>query len=577
MNESELQELARAASAMLRAQLEKSEQLRRAAALIGRWLCEEAQRAAETVNAPGAKSIEPSVETTNDPIATADDSSSASVDACSAVEPKLPVLSGPRPLPESSGIVPLKLGDAVVHVPLTGTTEELGRARAAASSVMGGSNDAGLGSTERLDVDLKLVAERCRLKAASCRLFIEKRNARPNTPEERAILERLNAMIAQAKSKPNCFLWVFWREKTQPDDEVLTLIADCYEALAEAIDLVRRIDETEFNPGSEVERAALQLLAEANSALRAAMEHTWLNEDDRDQLETHVWLRRETAARQVYIDRFMTADDRADPAQASDLRSRIASVVQHINVQSRHIKDIKNALGQIKYHARMVVKNGGSETDTHWKKIAEAARRLEGMGIKPTDRRIGDAIGADAAKLWTGATAETSCLSEVIDGIAAKQKDSASGVPPAGSDEPRAWSDQVLDVRRLLRGTRMVVIGGVRNAQAAERLIEAFELKDVEWVVLTEHGSGAPMRAPIQRSDTSVVIVIVKLAGHLHAEEARRYAGEARKPCVLLTGGYNPEKVAVEIMKQASERLPIAASSAARGQPGPAAIPPPGC
>ena len=104
-------------------------------------------------------------------------------------------------------------------------------------------------------------------------------------------------------------------------------------------------------------------------------------------------------------------------------------------------------------------------------------------------------------------------------------------------------------------GQGIVVIGGERNAEAVQRLTEAFELKDAEWVELTEHGPGTPMRAPIYRPDTAVVIVIIKLTGHLHSDEARDYAAAAGKPCVMLSGGYNPERVAAEIMEQASDRL----------------------
>lgn len=52
-----------------------------------------------------------------------------------------------------------------------------------------------------------------------------------------------------------------------------------------------------------------------------------------------------------------------------------------------------------------------------------------------------------------------------------------------------------------------------------------------------------------------MVVVIIKLTGHLHAEEAREYAEAAGKPCVLLSGGYNPEQVAMAILAQVSERL----------------------
>lgn len=146
-------------------------------------------------------------------------------------------------------------------------------------------------------------------------------------------------------------------------------------------------------------------------------------------------------------------------------------------------------------------------------------------------------------------------MTGIIARALALKGDAGKGEVKRAGAEEREWSGAVLAVRDLLRGKRMVIIGGEPNAEAAQRLTQAFELKEAEWVELTEHGSGAPMRAPIHRADTGVVVVIIKLTGHLHAEEAREYAAAAGKPCVMLSGGYNPERVAAEILEQASDRL----------------------
>jgi AmiR/NasT family two-component response regulator len=119
----------------------------------------------------------------------------------------------------------------------------------------------------------------------------------------------------------------------------------------------------------------------------------------------------------------------------------------------------------------------------------------------------------------------------------------------------RRWSERVARARRLLEGRRLVVVGGEQRADASDRLTEAFGLSGVSWVELTEHGSGAAMRAPIAQPDTALVLVLVKLAGHLHVDDARRYAKAAGKPVVMLTAGYNPERVALAVLSQASAQL----------------------
>ncbi len=552
MTDLELRQLADAASEVLRPHIEKSEPLRRAVALIGKWLCEEAERA----KGPAPAVVEHIV-ATETPIAQHSMVTTEPEPAPSAhppnIEPKVQLATLPRALPASSAIVPLRLGDAVVHLPLTGTTEELGRARASASEVSTdaewGGDDAGAMSV----IDLALVEKRCRLKAASCRLFIERRAAAADPNAEREVLGRLNDMIAKAKAMESCFLWVFWRNQAQPDDAILARIADCYDAQADAVALIQRVDAVADGRRAEDEESAFHLLAEANSALRVALADTWLSDDDRDQAETHVWLRRETAERRVFIERHMTADDPADPANAAELRMRITAQGKRLDEREAATKRVKNALGQIRYHAGQLIKGRPEEAPAHWAKISDGVKRLEGMGVSSTDRRIAEAVGPAAAAAWPGPSEGAEFMAGVITRAMAMKNEKPDTKRPIA--EERQWSESVLAVRNLLRGKRMVVIGGEPNAEAVQRLTQAFELEEAEWVELTEHGPGTPMRAPIYRSDTAVVIVIIKLTGHLHAEEARDYSNAAGKPCVMLSGGYNPERVAAEIMEQASSRL----------------------
>ncbi len=560
MTDLELRQLADAAAEVLRPHIERSEPLRRAVALIGKWLCEEAERVA----GPAPAAVEQIV-TTETPIAPspiepaqpelASPSTPPIPSPAPSIEPKMQLVTIPKSLPVSSAIVPLRLGDAVVHLPLTGTTEELGRARASASEV---STDAELGGDNAgamSEIDLALVEKRCRLKAASCRLFIERRAAAANPDDEREVLDRLNDMIAKAKAMENCFLWVFWRNQAQPGDPILRQIADCYDAQADAVALLRRVDAVADGRRAEDEESAFHLLAESNSALRVALADTWLSDDDRDQAETHVWLRRETAERRVFIERHMTADDPADQANSADLRSRIKAQGKRLDEREAATKGVKNALGQIRYHAGQLSKCRPEEAPAHWTKISDAVKRLQGMGVSTTDRRVAEAVGSAAAAAWPGPPAGADFMADVIARALTLKSEVGKTDPKRTNGDEREWSPSVLGVRELLRGKRMVIIGGERNAEAVQRLTQAFELKDAEWVELTEHGPGTPMRGPIYRPDTAVVIVIIKLTGHLHSEEAREYAAAAGKPCVMLSGGYNPERVAAEIMEQASARL----------------------
>lgn len=560
MNDSDLRQLADALTQVLRPHLEQSEALRKTVALIGKWLWEEADRlgaGAQTRNellAQAESTIAGSSETagfalagTATPIAVPHKSAGAPAAASpAAASPAMPV---------SSALLAVTLGETVIHVPTAGTAEELGRARQSAIAPRVHLEGSAAGHAVRYEADLELVERRCRLKAASCRLFIEKRSVGADPDAEYEVRQRLNEMIGQAKSMPNCFLWVFWRERTPPDDATLSRIAETYDAHASAVALMRKLDESGAGARSDEEADAFHLLAEANSALRVALAETWLTDNDRDQSDVHVWLRQETASRRVFIERHMTADDPADPCNAADLCERIHQVSKRIDDRVNRARGIKSAFGQIKYHAGQIVKNGSDGASADWSRIADAVTRLASMGIVASDRRIAEAVGPDAAALWPAEHADAGGLSAVVGRALALAADSEMDTEDEPLSEGRAWSAPALEVRELLRGRRMVVIGGERNAHAVDRFIQAFDLADAEWVALTEHGSSIAMRAPINRSDTAVVVVIIKLAGHQHAYEARDYATSAGKPCILLSGGYNPERVAKAILEQASARL----------------------
>jgi hypothetical protein len=117
------------------------------------------------------------------------------------------------------------------------------------------------------------------------------------------------------------------------------------------------------------------------------------------------------------------------------------------------------------------------------------------------------------------------------------------------------WSDDVLRVRALLDGGQIVVVGGEPRRDAIERMVDAFALDGVVWPELTEHGTAEPMRAPIANPRTRLVVVLIKLTGHEHAERARDFARQASVPFVHMPAGYNPEQIAAEVLRQASAQL----------------------
>ncbi|MBX3385665.1 MAG: hypothetical protein KF768_03760 [Phycisphaeraceae bacterium] len=547
MTDEEIGRLAEAIAGALKPHLERSEELRRAADSIGRRLIEEAGRIERERNGL----IEVREERDGAEQADATGGEGAGEVVVRKIEPEVRA---------KTGIVRLNIGGASTHVEVKGTTEEIGKARQAVEFKARVDDEGEWGGSSagaNADVRLSLVVQRCRLKAESCRLFAERRAAEPGSEAEREAVARIKRLLAEGKALEGCFLWALFQDRPKPDDATLERIAKCYEAQASAAELCRRVDE--LHPGERCEEMAeaMALLAEANSALRVAMRASWLKDDDRDQADVHAWLRRQTSMRRVYIARHMTVDDPADPTGAEDLLRSIAALAGRVENEAGRLRDVSATLNKIRYHAGQIVKKGHGESEVDRRRIGDAVAHLMEVGLAASDPRIGGSIGRAAAAGWPvdEEPAASAALREALARAAAGEREREEREGEEGEQKGDRWSERVRRVRDLLRGRRLVIVGGEPMPHAIERITDAFDLEETDWVELTEHGTGAPMRAPIFRPETALVVVIIKLAGHLHAESARAWSAEAGKPWVYLTGGYNPEAMANAILEQASGQL----------------------
>jgi hypothetical protein len=553
MNDEDLRRLVTAASALLRPHLEQSPPLRDFCRILGQLLIETAQQSASAppsnapVSTPEPAPSSPTL-TFNSEIVVTPTPSAPTIEPRPV--PPMRRISEPV-LPVSQAKVPLKIGGVLTHVMTTGTTVELGRARQSViDDPASRSPESDPWGTPDHTLDLQLIEKRSRLKARSCRVFMQHRAAEGQFVSDPRRRTERQQLIDEARQLSDCFLWVFLTDKSQPDDNTLQMVAESYDAQADAAALMLAVDAFPSGSGSDLESDAMRLLAEANSGLRVALEQTWLTKPDFDQLDTHRWLRHETASRRVYIAEFMSLDRPADPANAADLRERIAQASRRITDFASREKLIKATINQIRYEARRIENDPTDDLEARRRKIIQGVIKLRQVDIPPTDKRILQAIGSSAASHLSAMEATHDDLTLIL-----------AAIPTADTDErdddgfQRDWSAAVLRVRDMIKGRRIVVIGGEPRPEAIERFQDAFLPSDVEWVELTEHGPGQPMQAPIARADTALVLVIIKLTGHLHADEARAAAITAAKPLVMLTAGYNPERVAHAVLEQASARL----------------------
>lgn len=550
MNDDDLSDLLSAVRDLMRPHLERSAPLRRIVHHVGELLIEEARRSRAS-NESDPEGSPPAVSETSltDQSQQTNVSAAASARECEQPEPEIYVAAE----------LPLNVGGASVRVPVRGTAAEIARAHSALQAEAASDSEEGRGHEASIDqdeIDLALIEKGCRLKAESCRLYIDRRAAEGDPLSEPPLLGRMNEMIAQAKALPKCFLWVFWRDRTQPDDATLKMIARCYDALAHAVGVIRQIDRLGEGAKGDDEQEAFEFGAEANSALRIALERTWLTSPDGDQDGFHRWIRRETSARAIYVPRFMKLDDPADPHSVDDLARRLGTLNDRVERHADRVKQIKERFNKLKYHLRSLHAGHDDVPGDHNRvKIAEAIETLAGLGVPVSDRRFRRLIGEHTAESFLSHHACSPAVQRVLESVRAWHAAPAGVQADIDGPADERWSDRVREVRSLLAGGVVVMIGGQPRNDAIDRIKDAFDLEVLTWVRLAEHGTGQPMRAPIYRPETRLVLVLVKLTGHLQVEEAGTHAKAADKPLVMLKAGYNPEQIAEAVLQQASEQL----------------------
>ncbi|HYE63647.1 MAG TPA: hypothetical protein VD997_16770 [Phycisphaerales bacterium] len=111
-------------------------------------------------------------------------------------------------------------------------------------------------------------------------------------------------------------------------------------------------------------------------------------------------------------------------------------------------------------------------------------------------------------------------------------------------------------VRKLLAGSRIVLIGGEPRDDAVKRIEHAFALEECDWTTVRDHASSAPLEAPIRRDETRLVLILIGLANHQTVDDVTAWCIKYGKPLVRLPGkGYNPERIAAEVLEQVSGKL----------------------
>jgi hypothetical protein len=398
------------------------------------------------------------------------------------------------------------------------------------------------------DVDLGLIEARCRLKAEGCRWAATRRRLlAEGAPYATDIEPKDRDIISRAKSLTDCFLWMCQATGPSPTDlKLYEDVAGCFEAIAEVLAIIKTVQDHSDAFQSEFEKA-LDLLAEAQSSLRVAVNRIEYA-NDHDQLQVYNWLRNTAQTHQIFIRRFMRADDLGDPARWHDLISRAEMIDVRLQESKNKEKKRKKLLGKIR-HKLSEITNHLPGSEANWPAVIEIVEELVNDGMAPSNRDLREML-APVIEEWP----------EILDiprnfQLVIREMDRyLATCPPPTTAVAAQPSPEVREVARLLTGKTIILLGGDRRPHAYDSLKEAFRLKELIWIETREHESLAGFIPYVARSEVAVVLLAIRWASHSYGE-IKKCCEEYGKPMVRLPGGYNANQVALQIVQQCSGQL----------------------
>ena len=407
-------------------------------------------------------------------------------------------------------------------------------------------------------VDLRPVPERLRLKTEALRWTVQRETLRRNGTPAQELAAREDDFDRRGRDMGGVDLWMLHHQTRLPgEDEVLRLAA-LFENMTLAAEVgIAAEDHGDAQPPMDWE-ALLQIIAETQSAVRIAVADvtTWR---DSDQFTVYQWLRDQTSERRIFVHRHMRLDDPADPDHWEAVRDDLIELRDTWQAERDLRAGKKQRMNKAKYHARRLADAfaSGEEGEEHdWESLMAAVDEMVDAGDQPPSAKplrelllpLIDGIPED---LQMGKGAELA-LREVDLYVAQQEEKAASeGEVARDTEEP---SEELLRARELLRGRVVVLIGGEARTAAKESLEQSLQLAELRWVATQEHKSIAPLETEVNHDDVDLVLLAIRWASHAYGDIVETCKARG-VPLVRLPAGYSPNRVAHDVLAQASEQL----------------------
>ena len=317
---------------------------------------------------------------------------------------------------------------------------------------------------------------------------------------------------------------------------------------AEAAELLAVLKELPEGLAERHRERVLYAVAESQALMWAGLLDVHRRVDN-DQVHLFVHVREEARQAQIYINRYLKREDRVSADAWPSLLSRIAVLKEQLGEARGKARTRDKGLTNLKYKLRKM----GESPETaasEWPRVLELLDEVVTAGVPASNVDIRELLLPVLDTLpedqEPGPNAER-VFRAVNEYLATRPAPHLE----EGTEEP---APEVRTVADLLRGREVVLIGGVERPTAARAIERAFGLSGVNWISTRPHESVTIFEPAVARPETAVVLLAIRWASHSYGD-VKDYCEKYGKPMVYLTGGYNPNQIAHQILAQVGDRL----------------------
>lgn len=398
-------------------------------------------------------------------------------------------------------------------------------------------------SREYVNRSFSVLSEIFKLKAEAAHwaaMYVDSKAARENCDEYH---EQKLDLIHRSNKLERINLWPCNNSKFHSGlataDDFLQL-ADCFYVMAEAISLVDYADQNKISNQHYYE--TLAILAEAQSAARSMMinianKSKVLNFSDNDQTEIYIWLKDKVAELNIPSFTYMRFNNVADPLLSDERLDRIIALRNTISTDVL----IK--------HNTPLLKTAVSQHDIQ--AILNILQTLFKNGIKQNNAIVRDVLLPIASELF---------IPEVTDQfpiLAGELQRENQKSEPLELVKQAQLSDEVHKVASVLKGHSIVIVGGDKAEGQAANIKHAFGLKELYWVETKDNQPTIGNTEDyISKPDVKVVLLLIRWIRHAYSG-IKTYCDKHNKLFVRVPAGYNSNQIAIQIMRQISDKLGI--------------------